>query len=112
MAVGMVPEATDRPEVERKGYSERSTVVKLRKIGLRPLVKMLEKIERSGHPLTVSKLTIKKRPSTPDTYDVDLVVTAFDKDKSGSKDAAGKGKGGKPGKSKAKSGGDSKGQRL
>ncbi len=97
-----VPEATDRPVVERKGYSERSTVVKLRKIGLRPLVKMLEKIEKSGHPLTVSKLSIKKRPSKPDMYDVELIVTAFDK----SKGADGKGASGKKGKS------SDKGQKL
>ncbi|HHH11686.1 MAG TPA: hypothetical protein ENK23_06400 [Sorangium sp.] len=102
-----VPEATDRSPVERKGYSERSTVVKLRKIGLRPLVKMLEKIERSRHPLSVTKLTIKKRPTPPDNYDVELVVTAYDKAsaKAGDKDKKDK----KGGKTKA---GSTKGQRL
>ncbi len=75
-----VPESTDRPDIKGKGYTERVTVVKMRKVGLKPLVKMLEKIERSKYPVSVSLLSIKARASTPDSYDVQLAVSAFDKE--------------------------------
>jgi general secretion pathway protein M len=74
-----VPESTDRPDVVGKGFTERVTVVKMRKVNLMPLVKMLEKIERSGHPVAVTMLTIKARATVPDEYDVQLGVSAYDK---------------------------------
>lgn len=74
-----VPESTDRPENVGKGYTERVTVVKMRKVGLLNLVRMLEKIERSGYPVSISQLSIKTRASGPDLYDVTLAVSAFDR---------------------------------
>jgi type II secretory pathway component PulM len=75
-----VPEATDRPNVTTKGYVERVTQVKMRKVGLKSLVQMLERIEKSGHPVSVSQLSIKPRGSEPDSYDVTLTISAFDKE--------------------------------
>ena len=75
-----VPESTDRPPVQGTGYTERITSVKLRAVGLRPFVQMLEKIERSGHPVQVSQLSIKTKASGPDLYDVSMQVSAFDKE--------------------------------
>jgi hypothetical protein len=75
-----VPESTDQQTIEGKGYKERVTSAKLRKVGLKPLVKMLERIERSGHPVSISKLSIKAKATGPDLYDVNLAVSAFDKD--------------------------------
>ncbi len=74
-----VPESTDRPDSAHPGFTERVTVVKMRKVNLLPLVKMLEKIERSGHPVAITMLSIKARASVPDEYDVQLGVSAFDK---------------------------------
>ena len=74
-----VPESSDRPNVEGKGYTERITVVKMRSVNLKPLVKMLEKIERSGHPVAVTQLQIKARASSPDLYDVQLGASAYDR---------------------------------
>jgi general secretion pathway protein M len=51
----------------------------LRKVGLIKLTKFLEKIVRSGHPVRLSQFDIRKRGSEPDSYDVDLVVSAFDR---------------------------------
>jgi general secretion pathway protein M len=88
-----VPESTDRPDVSHKGYTEHITVVKMRKVGLKPLVEMLEKIERSGHPVAITQLSIKARASDPDSYDVQLGVSSYDKDKPApSEDKAPKGK--------------------
>jgi len=73
-----IPESQDRQVVPRgKRFDERSTKVTLRRIGMLKLVKFLEKIEQSGHPVKVSQIDIRKRPD-PDQYDVDLIVSAFD----------------------------------
>jgi hypothetical protein len=65
---------------------------------------MLEKLERSGHPVAITQLSIKARASAPDSYDVKLAVSAYDK-KSG--EAPGSGKGSAKGGSKS---GDGKGR--
>jgi hypothetical protein len=75
-----VPESSDRPDdVGKNGYTERTTVVKMKKVGLLNLVRMLEKIEKSGYPVVISGLTVKTRASGPDSYDVTLAVSAFDR---------------------------------
>lgn len=74
-----VPESTDRPDVQGKGFTERVTVVKMKQVNLKPLVKMLERIERSGHPVAITMLDIKARATGPDLYDVTLGVSAYDK---------------------------------
>src|SRR5688572_24776203 len=111
-----VPESNDQPEVKGKDHVERVTVVKMRQVNLKPFVKMLEKIERSGHPVAITQLSIKARASAPDSYDVKLAVSAYDKkaaeapgsgkgsSKSGSKSGESKGR------SKTPSKGSSKGQ--
>jgi len=77
-----VPRLNDQPELDAKGYVERPTKVHMSKVGLLPLVKMLERVERGGYPIAVSRLKIKKK-SRPDQYDVELTVSAYEK-KSGS----------------------------
>jgi general secretion pathway protein M len=74
-----IPESQDRQLVPRgKRFDERSTKVTLRKVGMLKLVRFLEKIELSGHPVKVTQIDIRKRPD-PDSYDIDLVVSAFDR---------------------------------
>jgi general secretion pathway protein M len=74
-----VPESTDRPDVKTATHLQRTTVVKMRKVNLKPLIQMLEQIERSGHPVAVDSLSIKTRPEGPDAYDVSLGISAYDK---------------------------------
>ncbi len=75
-----IPESQDRQTVPRgKRFDERSTKITLRKVGMLKLVKFLEKIEHSGHPVKVLQLDIRKRTEVPDAYDVDLIVSAFDR---------------------------------
>ena len=75
-----VPESKDRPPVAHgKRYTERTTVVKLRNVGLVALAKTLEKIELGGHPVAITLLHVKTRSEGPDAYDVDLGVSAFDR---------------------------------
>jgi general secretion pathway protein M len=75
-----IPESQDRQTVPRgKRFDERSTKITLRKVGMLKLVKFLERIEHSGHPVKVSQLDIRKRTEAPDAYDVDMIVSAFDR---------------------------------
>jgi general secretion pathway protein M len=75
-----IPESQDRAPVPHgKRYEERSTKIVLRKVGMLNLAKFLERIEQSGHPVAIARLNIRKRGTEPDSYDVDMVVSAFDR---------------------------------
>ncbi len=75
-----VENSDDRPEVPHgKRYVERSTTVRLKKSGLLPIVRFLESLEKSGYPLEVSRLAMRKRMGEPDSYDVEVGVTAYDR---------------------------------
>jgi general secretion pathway protein M len=75
-----IADSQDKPEVPHgKRYTERITVVKLHKVGMLNLVKLLEKIEQSGHPVVISRLNIRPRSGEPDSYEVELGVSAYDR---------------------------------
>lgn len=75
-----IPESQDRANVPHgKKFLERTTVVRLRKVGMLPLVQMLESLENAGHPIVISRLNLRKRGQDPDSYDVELGVSAFDR---------------------------------
>lgn len=84
-----VPESQDRPVVPHgKRYTERVTVVKMHKVGMLALAKTLEKIEQSGYPVAITRLNIKPRAGEPDSYQVELGVSAFDRKGEGASGAA------------------------
>ena len=58
---------------------ERSTKIALHKVGMLKLAKFMERIEQAGNPITISSLDIRKRGMEPDNYDVEMVVSAFDR---------------------------------
>jgi general secretion pathway protein M len=62
-----------------KRVDERSTRMSLRRTGLGSLARLLEKVAQSGHPIVVSKLNVRKRLSEPDSFDVDVVFSAYDR---------------------------------
>lgn len=75
-----IPESQDRQPVPHgKRYEEKATKLTLRKVGMLELAKFMERIEQSGHPLSITQLTIRKRSVEPDSYDVDMVVSAFER---------------------------------
>jgi general secretion pathway protein M len=75
-----IPEQQDKPEVPiGKRYVERSTQLRLRKVPGLPLLRFLEKIESSGYPLAISRLNVRKRGGDHDSYDIELVVSAYDR---------------------------------
>jgi general secretion pathway protein M len=75
-----VTDSVDRPEVPHgKKFSERSTTIHLRKSGMAPIAKFLESVETSGYPVTLSRLDLRKRAGEPDSYDVEVGVSAYDR---------------------------------
>jgi general secretion pathway protein M len=85
-----IVETQDRPETPHgKKYTERSTVVRLRKSGMLPLAKMLEAIEQQRLPVSISKLNIRRRGGERDSYDVDLGASAFDRGETPPKEQTG-----------------------
>jgi general secretion pathway protein M len=75
-----VTDSVDRPDVPHgKRYVERHTVIHLKKSGMGPIAKFLEAVEKSSHPVAVSRLNVRKRAGEPDSYDVEVGVSAYDR---------------------------------
>jgi general secretion pathway protein M len=75
-----VTDSVDRPEVPHgKRYVERNTVIHLKKAGMGAIAKFLEAIENSKMAVAVTRLDIRKRSGEPDSYDVELGVSAYDR---------------------------------
>lgn len=75
-----IPETQDRQPVPHgKRFEEKATKISLRRSGMYKIARFMELIEQSGHPVSISQLTIRKRAVEPDSYDVDMVVSAFER---------------------------------
>lgn len=75
-----VTDNTDRPAVPiGKRYTERQTVIHLKKGGLLAISKFLESLEQSQLPLAVTRLNLRRRMGEQDAYDVEVGVSAYDR---------------------------------
>jgi general secretion pathway protein M len=75
-----IPDSTPLPDVPHgKRYVEHGTAIHLKKTGLLGLSKFLESIEQSGYPIVVSRLGVRKRSAEPDSYDVEVGVSSYDR---------------------------------
>ncbi|HEX3595128.1 MAG TPA: hypothetical protein VHU80_08505 [Polyangiaceae bacterium] len=76
-----IPESQDRPIVPHGGkrYEERSTKIELQKVGMKNLALFLEGIETSGFPVRISGIDLRKRATEPDSWDISLIVSAYDR---------------------------------
>ena len=75
-----VTESTPLPDVPHgKRYTEHGTNIHLKKTGMLPVAHFLEALEKSGFPLDVSRLNIRKRSGENDSYDVEVGVASFDR---------------------------------
>jgi general secretion pathway protein M len=75
-----VADSTPLPDIPHgKRYMEHGTAVRLKKTGMLALARLLESIEKSGYPMAVTRLNIRKRSGEPDSYDVDLGVSSYDR---------------------------------
>lgn len=77
-----IPETQDRSTVPRgKTFKERSTHIRLSKVGMYQLSNFMERVSASSYPVVISRLDIKKRSGKPDEYDAEMDITAFDREK-------------------------------
>ena len=75
-----VTDSVDRPPLPvGKRFSERNTTIHLKKAGLLPISKFMESLERSGSPLSITRLNLRRRMGEQDSYDVELGVSAYDR---------------------------------
>jgi hypothetical protein len=82
-----VADHVPRPEAKvGKRFVERHHVMHVRKAGMRPVAMFLERVAKSPHPLSVSRLLIARRGSEPDAYDVEFGVSAYDRSEAPEKD--------------------------
>lgn len=84
-----IPESQDHPVVPHgKKYEERSTKIVLQKVGMKNLAKFLESVVNAGYPVRISSINIHRRGMEPDSYDVTVVASAFDRKEPEKKTAA------------------------
>jgi general secretion pathway protein M len=75
-----VTDSTPLPDVPHgKRYVEHGTDIHLKKTGMLPLARFLESIEKSGYPIAVTRLNIRKRSGEADAYDVEVGVSSYDR---------------------------------
>jgi hypothetical protein len=73
-----IPEFKDKPIVPiGKEYEEHATEISLKKVNMRKLVLFLEKIAQASFPTSVSRITIRKRATAEDEWDVSMTVSAY-----------------------------------
>jgi general secretion pathway protein M len=75
-----ITDSVDRPDVPHgKKFSERDTIIHLKKAGLGPISRFLESVEKSGYPVGIARLDLRKRSGEADSYDVEVGISAYDR---------------------------------
>jgi len=75
-----VTESTPLPDVPHgRRYVEHGTNMHLKKTGMLPLARFIETIEKSGHPIAVTRLDLRKRSGENDSYDVEFGASSYDR---------------------------------
>ena len=66
--------------------------MRLKKTGMLALAKLLESVEKSGYPMAITKLNIRRRSGEADSYDVDLGVSSYERTAAADTPPAGSGR--------------------
>lgn len=75
-----IPETQDQQAIPHgKSFDERSNKITMRDVGMLALARFMEKLAQSGYPISISRLNIRKRGTQPDSYNVQMTVSAYDK---------------------------------
>jgi hypothetical protein len=73
-----IPESKPESSITHgKRYEERPTAISFRKVGLLELVKFMERVSGGSEPIGVTKLNVRKRGAEPNSYDVQMTVSAY-----------------------------------
>jgi hypothetical protein len=81
-------------------WVERSVEISMREIGLVDLTRFMETVEgnRRKFPIAISKLEVRSRKRTPDTYNVKMTIATYEQSAEVGADARSKSKGRKGGR--------------
>jgi len=75
-----VTESTPQPDIPHgKRYEEHATNIHLKKSGMLAISKFMESLEKSGYPVAVTRLNIRKRSGENDSFDVEVGVSSYDR---------------------------------
>ncbi len=77
-----VPDMKELPDQHHAGlWLEHSVELSMREIGLVNLTKFMEEVEKNERrfPIAITKLEIRKRKRTQDSYDVKMVIATYEK---------------------------------
>ena len=75
-----IPETQDQAEVPHgKRFTERSTKITLRDVGMLKIAELMQDLAQSGYPVSISRINIRKKATPPDVYNVQLTVSAYDR---------------------------------
>jgi hypothetical protein len=77
-----IPESRELPDdIIGKKWVRKSVEVTLRRVGLKATTDFMVKIknENARIPIAITHLSVKKRAAEPDSYDVDITVSAYKK---------------------------------
>lgn len=73
-----IPEFKDKPAVPiGKEYEERSTEIRIKQTGMRNLVLFMEKIAQAHFPVSITKMSVRKRGTEEDAWDVSMTVSSY-----------------------------------
>jgi len=61
---------------------EHGTNIHLKKTGMLPFALFLESIEKSGYPVAVTRLSVRKRSGENDSYDIEMGASSYDRNES------------------------------
>jgi type II secretory pathway component PulM len=76
-----VPDVKELPDQRPSGsWLERSVEITMREIGLVDLTRFMEEVEnnRRKFPIAISKLEVRSRKRTPDTYNVKMTIATYE----------------------------------
>ena len=75
-----IPETQDQAEVPHgKRFTERSTKITLRDVGMLKIAELMQDLAQSGYPVSISRINIRKKATPADSYNVQLTVSAYDR---------------------------------
>ncbi len=73
-----IPEFKDKPPVPiGKLYEERSTEISIKRTEMRKIVLFMEKIAQAQFPISITRMNIRKRGTSQDSWDVSMTVSAY-----------------------------------
>lgn len=73
-----IPEFKDKPPLPHgKEYEERQTEISIKRVSMRKLVLFMEKIAQASFPVSITRFSLRKRGTEPDSWDVSMTVSAY-----------------------------------